>query len=378
MTGKQDKPHIGDALNKLYGSGFKDLTSDGLVDSLSQLRKEGAAEARRVERVLDDHLKQHVFRRRQREWFHTSEGTRAKLVLLPRNLHIKLDVGIIRNILKLPGDQIKPDETNPIWKDLKGKIEGKSNRSIRMIVEENLATQWIFLHRQAANNCMYDDMEDLLAHLSSEQRNAAINTSQINLGADSIPDWLRCSPNGPAPYNNTKVPLDWVAGRLVERHFLPWRAASPLALFILTENLDWITNIEPMNAEVSYDDNTLEDPDAFTITVKEIDEFVRKADWEHIWNDFILPKQKKMWGKRGKKPRGRRTVDIDRLKDNISLYSQMVFDGKLIADFLKESISYELDDADQETIRRTLNDLDDLLDPNKIQIAKPVFNTNKL
>ncbi len=364
-----------DDLSKLYGSGVRDFTSDGYVEKLSQLRKKDAAGARRVERALDDHLKQHVFPRRQREWCQTSEGIRARLALLPRNPHIQLDVRTIRDILGISADHFKACEDSPLWKEISSQAKPES---VRRIFEGNIVGPWIILHRQAANSFIDDDMEDLLAHLSLEQRNSAINTSQINLRVDSVPDWLRCPPNGPELYNNTKVPIDWVAGRLVERHFLPWRAASPLALFILTENPDWITNIEPMNVEVSYDDNTLEDPDAFTITVKEIDEFVRKADWVHIWDEYILRRQRKMLEKRGKKPRGRRTVDIDRLKDNISLYNQMVFDGKLIADFLKESISLELDDTDQETIRRTINDLDDLLDPNKIKIAKSVFNINKL
>ncbi len=81
------RPDIGKALEALYGDGIRDLTAEGYIEAIGHLRKADPAAARRVERLLAPMLKEKLFLRRSRAWHETSEGTRARVVLLPGNPH---------------------------------------------------------------------------------------------------------------------------------------------------------------------------------------------------------------------------------------------------------------------------------------------------
>ncbi|MSQ40944.1 MAG: hypothetical protein EXR55_04675 [Dehalococcoidia bacterium] len=72
---------------------------------------------------------------------------------------------------------------------------------------------------------------------------------------------------GPDLYANPAVPMDWAAGRLVERHRLPWHVAAPLTFYVLSRDPDWITRLKPLSVAVNYEDDPSSDPGAFTVSV---------------------------------------------------------------------------------------------------------------
>ncbi len=353
---------VNEALRKLYGEGGRDLTSEGYQEALRQLRKADSAGADRVERVLAPYLKARIFRRRQREWHETSEGTRARLALLPGNPHVQADVHTIREVLGIPAGHVHAVEDDPTWKLLSKMVKPQD---VRRVVEGNLVGWWLHLHREAAMGQMTGEEDE--AGLPPELRASAVASAQVYLKASHVPAWLQRRPDGPQPYDKPSVPIDWASGRLGERHRLPWHVVVSLPFYILTQDPDWLTGLEPLQVEAAPGDSTSGDPEAFTVSVKGIDEFITHEDWDRIWTHFVKPRQEYRWKQRGMKPQGRRTVDIARLQEALPLYREMVSKGWEIKDLLGKSCkdwgADMLIDWDQETKRRVVRDLDELLVP---------------
>ncbi|MFC1953994.1 hypothetical protein ACFLU7_00350 [Chloroflexota bacterium] len=69
------------------------------------------------------------------------------------------------------------------------------------------------------------------------------------------------------------------------------------------------------------------------------------------------------------KPQGRKAVDTARLKKYLPLYRKAICQYKSVNDFVAKAKSYgelyEDQDQDQETIRRALKDIENLLRPIK-------------
>ena len=350
------------ALRKLYGRGGRDLTSEGYQEALRQLRKADPAGADRVERVLAPHLKWRIFPRRQTEWHETSEGTRARLALLPGNPHVQADVHTIREVLGISPGHVHAVEDDPAWKLLSKVVKPQA---VRRVVEGNLAGRWLHLHRKTAMGQMIEEEDE--AGLSLELRASAVASAQVYLKASHVPAWLQRPPDGPQPYDKPSVPIDWAAGRLVERHRLPWHLVVPLLFCILTQDPDWLTGLEPLQVETGPGDSISGDPEAFTVSVKGIDEFITLEDWDRIWTHFVKPRQEYRWKQRGMKPQGRRTVNIARLKEALPLYREMVSKDLEVKDLLgkpgKDWGADMLIDWGQETKRRVVRDLDELLVP---------------
>jgi hypothetical protein len=343
-----------DAFQALYGGGGRDLTAEGYLEALGNLRKADPAAARRAERLLAPLLKERLFRRRSREWYETSEGTRVRLKLLPGNPHVQADVQTIRGILGIPNGHIKATENDALWKHLAKRFKPQV---VKRVVEGNLTGWWIQLHRKSAMGQVIEAEEQEL--LSSELFQSATASAVVDLTADQVPEWLRQPPLGPPPYHQQAVPLDRAAGRLVERHRLPWHAAAPLAFYILTQDPDRLTKLDPFSADVVYEDIGGGDPDAFMVSVRGIDEFMTRADWNNIWERYIRPRQENLWERRGMKPQGRRTVNIERLQSALPLYRDMVQQSWTMKNVFEEALV----EWDQETIRRAISDLGKLLAP---------------
>jgi len=143
-----------------------------------------------------------------------------------------------------------------------------------------MAGAWHVVHCQAASGHSINAMDK--GSLASSFVESAISSFSVNFKAKDIPAWLQKAPSGPAPYDSKAVPVDWAAGRLVERHHLPWHAALPLVLYIITENQGFLKNIEPLNVHFGRNGGPYDDIEAFSITIDGVDEFVSKKDWDRI------------------------------------------------------------------------------------------------
>ena len=348
------------AFQVLYGGGIRDLTAEGYNEAMRKLRKVDPSKARGVERMLSNVLGVRFFPRRGRPWYETSEGTRARLALLPGNPRVELDVRAIREVLGIPQGQIHATEDDSAWEDVRPLVKPQA---VRHVVEGNLAGWWLHLHRQAAKGQLPDAKEDDYTILSAPLRESAVRSARVSLQATRAPDWLRLPPPKPELQRQPMAPIDLAASMLAVRHHLPLRVTTSLTFYILTLDPSWITGLQPVEVDVAYGESDA-DPAAFTVTVKGIDEFMTKADWDRVWSHYVKPRQDSIWQQRGMRPQGRRTVDIVRLKKALLLYRKIVLEALEEKDILREVPADwgERDlGLDQETIRRAIHDLRDLL-----------------
>ena len=176
-----------------------------------------------------------------------------------------------------------------------------------------------------------------------------------------MPEWLRRSPDMVESPGLLEAPIDWASAALLERHHLPKRLAGPMTACVLTMNLDWIASLEPLEVEVTHPGGSYTLSRNFTVAVRGLDEYVTKDDWVRVWEAYVKPWQQEFWRGRGRRPQGRKTVDLNRLKRAMSLYVEMVQHG--YGD--KEMFEQAHLGSDQETIRRALRDLRVLLQPEK-------------
>jgi len=357
---QQQQCDVAETLLRLYEGTDIDLTSEGYQRAMKRLRESNPTEARRVERRLGPFLQQRIFRRRQLAWHTTSEGMRARVALLPHNPHVQADVAAIRQALGIPDACVHATEDDPVWKELGTLVEPPS---LKRVVEGNLAGWWFHVHRRAAMGKMQDDEADE-GMLPMAMRESALSSAAVCLSGSNAPEWLRRPPAGPEPYNNPPVPIDWVTGRLVERHRLPWHLAGPLRFYILTQDADWVTDLDHQQVSISYTDDACT-PEAFTVSIKGVDEFMTREDWERIWVKNIKPGQEHLWEQRGMKPQGRRAGDIGRLRTALPLYCEMIRTGLTVQSLLyrKSPLPLAMTDWDSETVRRVVRDLRDLLTP---------------
>jgi len=364
MTYDEEKKNR--ALDRLYGSGGRDLTPEGYREALSRLKASDSTAARQVERTLEPYLKEKIFPRKTIGWLNSSQGLRARLALLPGNPYLKADIRVVRRVLGIPKEQIKPNEDDPLWKEIaSSEIKPKS---IRKVWEGNIAGMWHSAHTLLASgkkDVLID--EESYGPLQVTMRLSAIKSARVQFTGKGVPKWLKQIPTGEPPYDSTGAPLDRAVGRLMERHRLPWRAASALTAYVLTENPEWIKDIELLSVSTSYSYYGLYETNANSITVEGIDEFITFKDWQRLWEQYIKRIQEKALRERAMKPQGRKAVDTARLKKYLPLYRKAIYEYKSVNDFVAKAKSYGklYDGQDQETIRRALKDIDSLLRPVK-------------
>jgi len=346
------------ALQILYGSNISDLTASSYTEAMKKLRQKDAALAGRVERILAPILEKRIFPRRQREWFETSEGTRVRLSLLPQNPYVQIDVKVAREILGIPHNHITVTEEHPLWDVLINEIRPGG---IKRIIEGNLASEWIHIHRRAALGLPVEIDEVVL--LPDAMKESAFTSAKVELSTPEIPVWLCPSVSDSELYKERQSPIDWTANKLIQRHRLPGHILTPISFYILTQDLSWLEQLETLSISIRPSDNS-DDEESFDITVRMIDEFLTKNDWDRIWTTYIRSYQASLWERRGMKPRGRRTLEIDRLKRMMPLYQKMITEKLQINNMLRQPIDdLAIEDLDQETIRRSLIDLQRMLTP---------------
>jgi len=363
MKTEKSKEIVEQALKQLYGDGMRDLTSEGYQEALSKLRAVDLASARRVERALATFLKDRIFPLRKRDWVKTSQGLRARLALLPENPYVRQDVKIVRDMLGIPDNQIKPVPGDPLWKDVS---RHTNPENVKRVTEEIMAARWHAVHIQEANSEKISQEEETAGIISEPMFRSAVASAHVDLTHTRITAWLREAPSGPPPYDSSAVPLDWAVARMVERHRLPWSAVSPLTFYTLTENSEHVAKIAFLSVTTSYPYYRPHETDALTLSVEGIDEYITQDDWDNVWVRYIKPMQELQWNKRGMMPKGRRTVDILRLGKLLPLYVRKIKDKTGIKQLLEnpgDEFDKRVFDMDQETIRRTIRELERLLRP---------------
>lgn len=346
------------ALEILYGCNIRDLTASGYTDAMKKLRRADAALARRVERILAPILERRFFPRRKRKWYETSEGTRVRLALLSQNPYVRTDVKVVREILGIPHGHVTATEEHPLWDILESVVRPEG---IRRVIEGNLASEWLHIHRMAASALPVEMGEVEL--LSGEMSESAVACARRDLSTAEAPEWLRRRVDDIEPCEQKGAPLDWAVRRLLKRHRLPGHVLTPITFFILTQDHSWLEGLNPLSIIVRRNEDS-GDQESFDITVRRIDEFLTKDDWDRIWTNHVKPRQASLWERRGMKPHGRRTLEIDRLKRVLPLYQRMIKEHLQIKDLLRYPLDdLTMDDLDQESVRRALFDLEAVLTP---------------
>ncbi len=350
-----------EAVQLLYGNEARDFTFHGYYEAIKRLRFSDRTLARRVERILAPILKKRFFLRRQREWYNTSEATRARLALLPGNPHVQADVRTVREVLHIPPGHIHTTQEHLLWKQLQDIIRPER---VRRVVEGNLVGEWLNIHRKAASGRTIEEEDSQM--LSTGMGKSAMSSASVDLRASEVPEWLRRPLGEPGSYKDMAAPIDWAAGRLIERHNLPRHALTAITMFTLTQDHSWIEGLEPLRIDITRGHDPSSDPEAFSISVKSIDEFTTKEDWDRVWTNHVKPRQKFLWEKRGMSPQGRRTRDIARLKKALPFYQKMV-EANLDFKNLYHSPEAFVDEAtlewNIEDLRRTIHDLERILTP---------------
>jgi hypothetical protein len=347
-----------EVLRDLLGEGPLDITQENVSQALKQLKEEdpvrGELRARRIQRALDGLLKKKVFRRRKLKLEQTTAGTKARVALLPENPHLYSDVEEIRRALGIPDDHIHVKKTSHRSPPL-GHLD--PSRLIRL-EEGELASRWMWVHRQAHLGLPISMGDD--GTLPEEMWESAKANCRVPLDRIDVPEWLRRPPAGPEPYSENGAPFDRAIGRLMERYGLPWHLSSPLSFYVLTRDLDRITDMEWMPVSVTYEESSaLRDPDAFSLHIFGLDEFVTKEDWDRVWNRYVRPRQELLWEERGSRPRTVRGFSLKVLRQFLPSYGRKVNLGFTIRQLHAETLM----EKDQETIRRSMRILEKLLAP---------------
>ena len=119
------------------------------------------------------------------------------------------------------------------------------------------------------------------------------------------------------------TPFHRVVSRLLERHRLPAHICGRVSTHVLTLRKEELQNLEPLAVTIAVGSSEVvaaEPSGTFAVPVQGLDEFTNKEDWERIWKQHVRPRQNALWDRRGLKPSGRKTRDVETMRDALSLY----------------------------------------------------------
>ncbi len=281
MTGRKQKKNTKTTdLSNHNGIGIpSDLTYEGYQKALTSLRRKNPAAARRLERFLEPILKERsIFPRRRIPWHKTSQGARLRLALLPQNPHVREDIEQIRQYLCIPKSHIHPSSKDSFWKEVSKRLEPEGIGDIRMVVEGNLVGEWLYIHRTVAAGNAISDKSPLAGLLSKPMIESAVASAGVKLTLRQAPEWVKRPPQIAKNKNTVISPVDWAAARIVERYQLPHHITPALICYLLTLNKAWVKDLELIEVEVEYGGKQDDDPGAFSIKMKNVDEFITASD----------------------------------------------------------------------------------------------------
>ena len=371
---------IEEAQELLYEDGYRDLSPEGYLDAMTRLRAQGRklpnpslrAQARNLAKRVETAVKPTIdFTRSQIPWHESSLGTAHRVALLPDNPHFRRDVNAVRRVLAIPAGQVRSSPEDSVWSKLTESegliLEGDF---LSRTADKVLARRWMSQHQNAFDDRGPDQFADGLteAALASAQESAAEDLSAI-----TDPDWLQTIParHTSCPWHEG-LPLHHAAARLLERHRLPEHLCYWVMIYILTAREEDICDLNATKVSVIHGPGEVrvaQPEHAVAVVVEGIDEFTTREDWDRIWRDPIKPQQELFWEKRGQRPQGRRGLGLERLKQALLLYEAWI-DTEGAGNRSVEAALKNLqnkgtiwDNADMETARRAIKDLDDLLRP---------------
>ncbi len=199
--------------------------------------------------------------------------------------------------------------------------------AVRRPAEDELAHEWLSIHREAAAQKAF---RTRLIYLARSAVPVAEASAAVDLASAPGPGWLRTAPAPDAPRGGS-APIDRAVARLIERHRLPptRAAARRLSRHLLTGNPDWLIGWDLSMALVRTPGESVEPGyDSLTVTVVGLDAFVTREDWAEIWERVVEPRQTLWLAVRGQpSPRGPRGVQIAALEATMPLYRAIVLDG---------------------------------------------------
>jgi hypothetical protein len=174
-----------------------------------------------------------------------------------------------------------------------------------------------------------------------------------------VPDWRAPS-------------FERAVAALCDRHKLPRvrQLVVSIGLYILTSNPAHIANLSLSGVlaglgTLPRDQNSCA-YDSLDISVGGIDEYVTEQDWIAIWTDLVKPRQDFLLEEQGRAPRGRRSVDLKRLREAMPLFREMVLNERRIGDAissLSAGTHRHIEKHDLSRESRSMRDLRLLLTP---------------
>lgn len=353
------------ALDVLYGEEVRDFSADAFILAMHELGRRNPALAKRVARALQP-IRDQVFPRRRIPWHETSIGRRYRLALLPDNPHFRQDVAVVRGALGLPEDQIGCEGDNPIRVQLaKSPLFGEEGDDlIQSLAVRVLARRWLALHQETFCGSAPSGTTDGLTPGAI----AAARRTELVLDGLEGTDWLQAEPPAhPDCLWDGQLPLHLAAVLLLERHRLPRHICPSVMIHILTKSRDDLLGLEPEQVLTFKDAREIRvEPPSHTISVlvQGIDEYTTKADWDRIWNERVEPVLEEFWEERGQRPRGRRALGLNRLTAMLPLYESFLKLGSIDQALVAfQHVDMAQKDPDQETARRLIRDLRELLEP---------------
>jgi hypothetical protein len=143
-------------------------------------------------------------------------------------------------------------------------------------------------------------------------------------------------------------------------------------IYILTARKEGICDLKAAKVSVIHGPGEVrvaQPEHTVAVVVEGIDEFTTREDWDRIWRDWVRPQQALFWEQRVQRPQGRKGPDLERLKQALPLYEAWIDTegaGNQSMEAALENLQNKgttWDNAEMETARSVIRDLDDLLRP---------------
>lgn len=341
---------LDEALDRLRhpSMGFVDLTGQ----RIQQIKNPKVKRALRP--VLDKY-----FPRRRLRLEDSSYGRVLRARLLPLNPHFETAVEEVRLTLGIPQSGIGRIA-------LSGTHARKAPWDSVSSMEADEAASW-FLHmsRKASHGLPFDEDDPPLPQWLL---NLARYGGTLPLDSAELPEWMRKLPQVPSFYSKAvelDLPIGRLAGRLIERFGLPWDSYYKIIFCILTGNRKYIDGIFPLDVTVACAEGR--DPEAFSVTIESVDEFVTKAQWDEVWDRVIAPRQDWLWEQRGELRHSKRT-ETDRLeKPWVQELHRLIQREKIGVDEALDKLSHTMPalccEVDRSTAYRVVKRLDSIIRP---------------
>ena len=203
--------------------------------------------------------------------------------------------------------------------------------------------------------------------ISARASTIAQASVRTDLSTPNNPTWLRQGRKAGSPFDDA-------IARLCERHRFPYlvggQIVARLGFRVLTGDPGWLDGISFVSTlvqmgAVSSTGATQTFPEAHSVTVAGLDEYVTKSDWDDIYRIYVQPLQESMLRKRGNDPQGRLGPDLPALKQTMPIYRRIVIDRISISEALRREQleGTPIGEAHRSVVSRRVSEIARLLKP---------------